>query len=191
MTDLAAVKRAARAEALAVRDAALASSSGNARRAAGHMLHEISARRDLRIISAYLAIGSELDPMPLMLGLHGLGRRLAVPVVEARATPLRFRAWRPGVALVEGPFGVQVPAEGEWLEPDLIVVPLLAFDDAGRRLGYGGGFYDRTLAARRAAGPVLAIGLAHAAQQVPEVPCDGLDARLDAVVTEAGVLRPV
>ncbi len=89
-----------------------------------------------------------------------------------------------------GPFGAQVPAGGDWLRPDLLVVPLLAFDAAGRRLGYGGGFYDRTLAGLRAAGPVRAIGFGYAAQQVDEVPADATDELLDAMVTETGVIRP-
>jgi 5-formyltetrahydrofolate cyclo-ligase len=85
---------------------------------------------------------------------------------------------------------VDVPAEGDWVDPELIVAPLLAFDASGWRLGYGGGFYDRTLEERRAAGQLVAIGLAYAGQQVAAVPHDGLDARLDAVATEHGVLRP-
>jgi 5-formyltetrahydrofolate cyclo-ligase len=113
-----------------------------------------------------------------------------VPVIEGKGLPLRFREWSPGVRMQPGPFGAQVPATGDWLQPELLIVPLLAFDAAGRRLGYGGGFYDRTLAALRARGPVRAIGLAYAAQQVGEVPADATDQPLDAIVTEAGVLRP-
>lgn len=183
-------KRAARVEALAVREATHAGAAGAARRAAGHVLAEIAGMRGLRRVSAYLPIGSELDTGPLMRALHGLGFELAVPVMEGRGMPLRFRAWWPGIALACGPFGVHYPPEGEWVDPDLILAPLLAFDAGCRRLGYGGGFYDRTLAARRAEGPVTAIGFGYAAQQVDEVPHDELDAPLDAVVTEAGVVRP-
>jgi 5-formyltetrahydrofolate cyclo-ligase len=125
-----------------------------------------------------------------MAALRGLGFALAVPVIEAKGLPLRFRSWVPGVAVVRGPFGVEVPAEGDWVEPDLLVVPLLAFDGAGHRLGYGAGFYDRTLAGLRARRRVVALGFAYAAQQVDAVPRDATDARLDAVVTEDGTIRP-
>jgi 5-formyltetrahydrofolate cyclo-ligase len=91
-----------------------------------------------------------------------------------------------GSPMEVGPFGILVPATGAWLVPALLLVPLLAFDAAGWRLGYGGGFYDRTLAALRARAPTLAVGFAYAAQEVPEVPREPFDQRLDAVVTEAG-----
>jgi len=150
----------------------------------------VAQMRGVSTVSAYLPIGSELDPRPLMVSLHGLGFGLAVPVVGAKGQPLRFRAWLPAAALVRGPFGVQVPADGAWVEPDVLVVPLLAFDAAGYRLGYGAGFYDRTLAALRGRREVVALGFAYAAQQVAAVPREPTDARLDAVVTEAGVHRP-
>ena len=89
-----------------------------------------------------------------------------------------------------GPFGARIPAQGDWLVPEVLLVPLLAFDRRGFRLGYGGGFYDRTLEGLRARGPVLAIGLAYAAQEVPVVPTDATDQRLDAILTEAGLIRP-
>jgi 5-formyltetrahydrofolate cyclo-ligase len=90
--------------------------------------------------------------------------------------------------MVAGAFGVPVPAGGDWLEPEVLIVPLLAWDRQGYRLGYGGGFYDRTLERLRARGPHLAVGFAFAAQEVPEVPREPTDQRLDAVVTEAGVI---
>ncbi len=190
MSPIAAAKRAARAEALARRDAAHAAGAGAARIAAAAVLRELAPMRGISTVSAYLPIGSELDPRPLMAALQSMGFGLAVPVIEAKGRPLRFRAWVPGAAVIPGPFGVEVPAEGAWVEPDLLVVPLLAFDAAGHRLGYGAGFYDRTLAALRAERAVTALGFAYAAQQVAEVPREPTDARLDAVVTEAGVLRP-
>jgi 5-formyltetrahydrofolate cyclo-ligase len=113
--------------------------------------------------------------------------RVCVPVIAGRGLPLRFREWRPGVALEPGPFRVLVPAEGDWLVPDLLIVPLLAFDDGLHRLGYGGGFYDRTLAALRAAGPVEAVGFAYAAQAAATLPLEPTDAALDRLVTEAGL----
>ena len=93
--------------------------------------------------------------------------------------------------MVHGNFGVEVPAEGDWLEPEVLLVPLVAFDDQGHRLGYGGGFYDRTLNALRARRTVHAYGFAYEGQRVPELPLGGNDARLDAVITEKGIHRPV
>jgi 5-formyltetrahydrofolate cyclo-ligase len=181
----AALREAAQARRKAAHDAA----KGAAAAARDHFL-AAGLHRGARIASAYRRIRSELDPEPLMLALHDAGCRLCVPVIEGRGLPLRFREWRPGARMRPGPFGAQVPVEGDWLEPELMIVPLLAFDAAGRRLGYGGGFYDRTIAGRRAAGPVRAIGFGYAAQEVDEVPADETDALLDAIVTEAGVIRP-
>jgi 5-formyltetrahydrofolate cyclo-ligase len=142
------------------------------------------------IASGYRSIRSELDPTPLMLALIDAGCRLCVPVIEGRGLPLRFREWTPAARMRAGPFGAQIPDEGDWLEPELLIVPLLAFDAAGHRLGYGGGFYDRTLARLHGAGrAVRAVGFGYAAQQVDEVPADATDQLLDAIVTEAGVFR--
>jgi 5-formyltetrahydrofolate cyclo-ligase len=99
---------------------------------------------------------------------------------------LKFREWGPGVAMVAGDFGALIPAEGAWVTPQVVIVPLLAFDARGFRLGYGGGFYDRTLQGLRAKGPVLAIGFAFEAQEVDAVPIDAFDQKLDLVVTEKG-----
>ncbi len=181
----AALREAAQARRKAAHDAA-----DGAAEAARDRFLAAGLHRGARVASGYRRIRSELDPEPLMLALVEAGCRLSVPVIEGRGLPLRFREWRPGARMQPGPFGAQVPAEGDWLEPDLLVVPLLAFDAAGRRLGYGGGFYDRTLARLRAAGPVTAVGFGYAAQEVDEVPADRTDQILDAVVTEAGVIRP-
>ncbi len=146
--------------------------------------------RGAGVVAGYRPIRSEIDPTPLMLALHAAGHRLAVPVIEGAGKPLRFREWHPEAAMTEGPFGVPVPLTGCWREPDLLIVPLLAFDRAGWRLGYGGGFYDRTLAALRLRRPVLAVGFAYAAQEVAAVPHGESDQPLDAIVTEVGVIRP-
>ncbi len=145
---------------------------------------------DGAVVSGYWPMRSEVDPRPLLLSLQACGHPLCLPAVVGAGQPLRFRAWRPGDALVAGGFGTQVPdaAQAERV-PGLLLVPLLAFDRAGFRLGYGGGFYDRTLRALRQAGDVLAVGLAFAAQEVATVPHDAKDARLDWIVTEAEAIE--
>ncbi len=119
------------------------------------------------------------------------GHRLCVPVIQGRGLALRFREWRPGAAMVEGAFGALIPATGDWLDPGLLIAPLVAFDAAGGRLGYGGGFYDRSLQGLRARRRTLAVGFAYSAQQVDIVPRDPTDQPLDAVVTEQGLMPPV
>lgn len=137
------------------------------------------------VLSGYLPMRTEIDPLPAMAGHVG---PVCVPVTPPRGNPLRFRAWTPDCALEAGPFGAMVPVAGDWLEPSLLIVPLLAFDRRGYRLGYGGGYYDRTLQALRATGPRLAIGYAFAAQEVDEVPIDPTDQPLDMIVTDAFTL---
>jgi 5-formyltetrahydrofolate cyclo-ligase len=190
VTDRAASKKAARAAAIAVRSAAHADSPGAARLAAGHALEAIAGLRGTTAIAGYLPVRREIDPLPAMLALCGLGFRVVVPVIGAREQPLGFREWTPGAATERGAFGVPVPVGGALLEPDVLLVPMLAFDRRGHRLGYGGGFYDRTIADLRARRAVTAIGIAYAAQELPEVPDSAHDMRLDAIVTEQGVIRP-
>lgn len=190
MTGLAAEKAAARQAAMERRGLLHRDERGAARRAAGHALHAIAPLDDVRVVSAYLPMRSEIDPTPLMLALIGLGYVVAAPVIAGRGLPLVFRTWRPGEAAARGPLGAPHPVEGETVAPDLVIAPLLAFDAEGWRLGYGGGYYDRTLAALRAAKPVAALGLAFAGQEVERVPHGPNDARLDAIVTEAGLVRP-
>ena len=153
----------------------------------GHGLGRLQALQP-RVISGFWSIRSEIDVRPLMLALAtATGAALALPVVVGRGQGLLFRRWQAGMPLVEGPFGTAHPAESEpALAPDLLLVPLLAFDRCRHRLGYGAGFYDRTLAGLRANGPVTAVGIAYAGQEVPEVPVGELDERLDLVLTERG-----
>jgi 5-formyltetrahydrofolate cyclo-ligase len=142
------------------------------------------------IVAGYRAMREELDPMPLMAALHARGIALALPVVITKGAPLSFRRYRPGDALEAGVFGTRHPLPAcESVRPTIVLVPLLAFDAEGYRLGYGGGFYDRTLNALRAEGAVLAVGLAYAFQEMPALPRTARDARLDCAVTELGVRR--
>ena len=183
-------KRAARARALDARARAHAGGVGAARQAAGHALEALHAAGAKGTVSAYLAIRNEIDAMPLMLALSGLGFGVALPVIVGRGQPLAFRRWTPGAALEAGPFGTSVPRDGAEVDPDVLVIPMLAFDARCHRLGYGGGFYDRTIAALRARRPILAFGLAYAGQRLDHLPTEATDMQLDAVVTEAGVVRP-
>jgi len=144
------------------------------------------------VVSGYAAIGDELDAFPALAGLHGLGITLALPVVVGRGAPLLFRRWRPGDPLTaSGRFAIREPSsDAAVVEPGILLVPLLAFDESGNRLGYGAGHYDRTLAALRARGRVLAVGLAFEAQRAPRVPVGPRDQPLDCIVTEEGVVFP-
>ncbi|MEL6954416.1 MAG: 5-formyltetrahydrofolate cyclo-ligase [Pseudomonadota bacterium] len=148
------------------------------------------AGRGAAIIAGYMPIRTEIDPRPAMAALSR-AHRIAVPVIVGDGLPLKFRHWTPEAAMVPGPFGAQVPAEGDWLVPDLIILPLVAFDRRGTRLGYGGGFYDRSLAQlTEAASRPAAIGFAYAAQELPELPREPTDQPLDLIVTEIGALIP-
>ena len=141
----------------------------------------------LEVVSGYAPIRTEIDPMPAMGALAEEGMTLCLPVVAGKGLPLEFRRWSPGDPLVPGAFGAMIPERDDRVEPDLLISPLLAFDALGFRLGYGGGFYDRTLARLRGVRRTYAVGFAFAAQQVDAVPRDATDQPLDAVVTERGV----
>ena len=138
-------------------------------------------------IAGYKPVGSEADVWPLMERLDGRGVVCGLPVVQSRSTPLQFRRWRAGDALVPGLHNTLQPGvEAETVRPDVVLTPLLAFDATGYRLGQGGGYYDRTLAALRRSGNVMVIGIALSAQEVEAVPRSGHDEPLDGVATEAG-----
>jgi len=138
------------------------------------------------VVSGYVAIRGEIDPLPLLLALAGQGARLALPVIDGRDLPLRFRAWHPGDRLVTGQLGTSEPApEAPELNPDILLVPLAAFDRLGHRIGYGAGHYDRTIAQLRRDRHVIAVGVGFAMQQIPAVPATAHDVALDYVLTEA------
>ncbi|MEN2988712.1 5-formyltetrahydrofolate cyclo-ligase [Tistrella sp. BH-R2-4] len=145
-----------------------------------------------RIVAGYVAAGGEIDVLPLMRALAGrLDAAMALPVVNAPDTPLDFRAWRPDVALAIGAFGIPIPAAGPTVMPDLLLMPLVAVDRGGHRLGQGGGFYDRTIARAEAAGlPPVTVGVAFAEQVVDAVPRGLFDRPLDLVLTDRGLMRP-
>ncbi|MFC4350935.1 5-formyltetrahydrofolate cyclo-ligase [Fodinicurvata halophila] len=156
-------------------------------RLADNLLHR-DELADARMISAYWPMREEIDPRPAMEALHARGVGLCLPVVTGPDQPLVFRRWRPGETLVTEAFGTSVPDSMAQEEvPDILLVPLLAFDSEGYRLGYGGGFYDRTLEKLRGDQGALAVGLAFADQYVDLLPRDMHDEKLDLVVTEQDV----
>ena len=137
--------------------------------------------------AGYHALGSELDPSPLIRRLAATGAMLALPVALALDAPLVFRAWDPRDPLVPDAVGVHAPPpSAPRLHPDLVITPLLAFDRKGGRLGQGGGHYDRTLETLRAGHPIFVLGLAYAGQEVEPMALDAHDQRLDAILTETG-----
>ena len=180
-------KAEARREAFARRKLA---HEGRGADVARHLSGVLEAQRG-RVLAGYMPMRTEIDCLPAMAAHVAAGGRVGVPVIPGAAMPLKFREWHPKVAMVAGEFGALIPEHGDWLVPGVLVVPLLSFDARGFRLGYGGGFYDRTLEGLRAKGPVLAIGFAYAAQQVAEVPIEPTDQSLDLIVTEHGVITPM
>jgi 5-formyltetrahydrofolate cyclo-ligase len=141
------------------------------------------------IVSGYSPMKSEFNPVPLMRMLADIGAQLALPVVQGRGKPLIMRAWSFGAPLVSGVWDIREPAaDAPEVLPDIMLVPLAAFDRTGQRIGYGAGYYDMTIARIRAMKPVTAIGLAFAAQEADKVPAEPHDAPLDLVLTEKDVI---
>jgi 5-formyltetrahydrofolate cyclo-ligase len=137
------------------------------------------------IVSGFMPLKSEINPLPLMRKLVEDGVQLALPVVAGRGKPLIMRVWRWGEPLDAGVWGIREPKpDAAEVAPDILLVPLLAFDRSGHRIGYGAGYYDMTIAQMRARKSITAIGLAFAAQEVPHVPRTSFDAPLDLVLTE-------
>ena len=184
MTDLTAVKAAARKAAFARRKEA----HSEARSALGGA-HLISVLNDHKgkAMAGYMPIRTEINSLPAMAAMAAWSS-IGVPYIEGAGLPLKFANWRPDSEMVDGPFGAQVPATLEFITPEVVVVPLVAFDRKGGRLGYGGGFYDRTLEGLRAERPTLAIGYAYSAQEAEDLPLEPTDQPLDAIVTEDGVI---
>ena len=137
------------------------------------------------VVAGYSPIRSEIDPAPLMQNLAAQGAQLALPVIVASDQPLLFRAWTRSDKLRRGQLGIlEPPPDAAVVIPDILLVPLAAFDRSGHRIGYGAGHYDRTFAQLRGLKNIVAIGLAFAAQQIPAIPAAAHDARLDLVLTE-------
>jgi len=141
------------------------------------------------VVSGFMPLKSEINPLPLMRRLAEQGARLALPAIAGRSKPLTMRAWHFGVALDRGQWGIREPkADAPEVEPDILLVPLLAFDRAGFRIGYGAGYYDMTVRRLRGLKAVTAVGIAFASQEVPKIPTTERDERLDLVLTEREVI---
>ncbi|PCJ09436.1 MAG: 5-formyltetrahydrofolate cyclo-ligase [Rhodobacteraceae bacterium] len=184
MTNLTTIKAQARTAAFARRKQAHVMHKPGV---AGHLSEVLAGYRGVPL-SGYMPIRTEIDPLPAMAeaAAHGL---VAVPVIIAAGQPLKFSRWQPEGPLRDGPFGAKVPEVVDFFEPEILIVPLVAFDIHGGRLGYGGGFYDRTLEAMRAKRPTLAIGFAFDAQEAQDLPLEPTDQPLDMLITESRVLQ--
>jgi 5-formyltetrahydrofolate cyclo-ligase len=176
-------KAAARKAALAARKSAKATVD---QAAARENLAALLAGHEGRPLAGYMPIRTEIDPLPVMAAWSG---PVGVPVIEGEGLPLSFARWTRDTELVEGAFGAAIPRAPMPVIPEVLIVPLLAFSAAGYRLGYGGGFYDRTLEGLRARGPVFAVGFAFEAQRMDDLPLEPTDQPLDAIVTETVVRR--
>ena len=182
MSALSGAKAAARAAAFARRK--LAFETGDRAAGARALLDHLYTLRG-KPVAGYMPMRTEIDPLPAMVELSRHGP-VAVPVIEGKGLPLKFREWTPDAEMQDGPFGARIPVSGRWMDPEVLIVPLVAFDAAGNRLGYGGGFYDRTLEALRARRSTLAVGFAWAAQEAESLPIEPTDQPLDAIITELG-----
>jgi 5-formyltetrahydrofolate cyclo-ligase len=143
-----------------------------------------AAEKAARIVSAYWSINDEASTFLLLDKLATEGIATALPVMQGRGAPLCFRLWKKGATLGEAKWGIKEPLPAPEVFPDLLFVPLLGFDRSGHRLGYGAGFYDRTLAKLRAMQAITAVGVGYAVQEVPAVPHESYDQKLDFVLTE-------
>ena len=157
---------------------------------AGHGLGFLRLAQRRVVVSGFSPLPEEFRAWPLLRRLHGEGHALALPVMQGKGLALVFRAWAPGDAMDKAVWGIAEPKPDKpALEPDVVLVPLLAFDAAGRRLGYGGGYYDRTLRGLRARKRIVAVGIAYDEQQVDAVPHLDYDERLDWVLRPSGPLE--
>ena len=141
------------------------------------------------IVSGFMPLKSEINPLPLLRGLAAAGVQLALPAIAGRSKPLIMRAYAFGDEFARGQWGIREPKpDAAEVAPDILIVPLAAFDRTGHRIGYGAGYYDMTIHALRTKKPVTAVGIAFAAQEIPRVPATERDERLDLVLTEREII---
>ena len=155
---------------------------------AGYLSEVLAGYRGVPLVG-YMPMRTEIDPLAAMAEASAHGP-VGVPVIRGAGQPLVFSLWEPDCALIEGPFGARIPAEERLMEPEIVILPLVAFTRAGDRLGYGGGFYDRTLEGLRSRRAIMAIGFAFAGQEAEDLPTEPTDQRLDLIVTETGIITP-
>lgn len=146
----------------------------------------LAGHRDVAI-AGYMPINTEISPLAAMAE-HAAYSDVGVPVILGAGQPLEFAKWEPDMPLVDGPFGARIPQEPEFFVPEIVVLPLVAWDIAGNRLGYGGGFYDRTIEGLRSRGPVLAVGFAFEEQVQDGLPIEATDQPLDMMITQSRVI---
>jgi len=183
VTDLATAKAEARKAAFARRKEAHAVDPGTG---AALLSSFLAGYRGVPL-AGYMPIRTEIDPVPAMeeASAHG---PVSVPVIMRKGAPLKFALWEPQTEMVDGAFGARIPANPVFIEPEILIVPLVAFDAQGGRLGYGGGFYDRSLEGLRAQRATLAVGFAYAAQQAENLPLEDTDQALDIMITEKNII---
>ena len=184
LTETQQVKAQLRAAALALRDALPAAVRAAAAAAIAGRAFPVKIAAGM-IVAGFSPMKTEINPIPLLRKLADAGASLALPAIAGRGHPLIMRAWHFGAPLASGQWGIREPTpEAAEVAPDILIVPLACFDRTGHRIGYGAGYYDMTIIALRAKKPVIAIGIAFAAQEIPKVPATERDARLDLVLTE-------
>lgn len=183
------IKLKSKSRKLALEARGVAHSEGLDEAANRNLIGQLALYPDAKVIAAYMPIRTEVSPIATMTILHGQNKRICVPVVQGDGLPLKFREWMPDADMINGQFGASVPASGEFLEPDVVITPLVAFDRRGHRLGYGGGFYDRSFDELTAIKPVAAVGFAYSAQELKIIPTEPTDHKLEAMVTETKVMR--
>ena len=178
------LKKKIRKEAFINRQKAFAADIGNS----ASLLSSVLAGYRGVPIAGYLPIKTEIDPLSAMeeASSHSL---VGVPVIQGSAKPLKFSRWEPGCYLKKGPFGVQIPVNSNYLVPEVLIIPMVAFDRNGGRLGYGGGFYDRTLEYLRSRHATLAIGFAYSEQEFENLPLEPTDQKLDIIITEREIIE--
>jgi 5-formyltetrahydrofolate cyclo-ligase len=183
MTDPALLKSALRSQALAKRDALPAELRSAAAEAIAARAFPVPVAG--KIVSGFMPMRSEINPLPLLRKFGAAGARLTLPAIQGRGKPLIMRAYAFGDELARGQWDIREPKqEAAEVAPDILLVPLAAFDRLGHRIGYGAGYYDMTIAALRAKKKIVAVGLAFAVQEIAQVPATPRDERLDFVLTE-------
>ena len=178
------LKKKVRKEALISRQKAFAADIGNS----ASLLSSVLAGYRGVPIAGYLPIKTEIDPLSAMeeASAHSL---VGVPVIQGNSKPLKFSRWEPGCHLKTGPFDVQIPVNSYYFVPEVLIIPMVGFDRNGGRLGYGGGFYDRTLEHLRSRHATLAIGFAYSQQEFENLPLEATDQKLDIIITEKEIIE--